>query len=134
MEITSLLDMFIEMLINKGDSISTVEHTIESVFPFPDKQTLHKVTSTGSLSRHNSGHSVSATSPHNAGLPSLTSVQDDLSITVLILDVLIKQVSYYFQMLSFFETNKWFTSWLEMNEKKTDSGINLAIEIWKYNE
>jgi len=84
--------MFIELLLNKNDDLSTVDHNIQSVFAFPDKETIHKVTSSGTLSRQNSLHSTPLRSPFGASLPLLKTVQDDLSISILMLDVLIKQV------------------------------------------
>ena len=62
------------------------------MFAFPDKETIHKVTSSGTLSRQNSLHSTPLKSPLGAVLPTLRTVQDDLSISILMLDVLIKQV------------------------------------------
>ncbi|XP_066913207.1 protein unc-79 homolog isoform X2 [Clytia hemisphaerica] len=93
LEITSLIEMFIELLLNKDDGLSAVDNNIQSVFSFPDKDTIHKVTSSGTLSRQNSLHSTPLKSPLGATLLSLKTVQDDLSISILMLDVLIKQLT-----------------------------------------
>ena len=84
--------MFIELLLNKEEGLTQGEYNIQSVFTFPDKETIHKVTSSGTLSRQNSLHSTPLKSPLGAVLPTLKFVQDDLSISILMLDVLIKQV------------------------------------------
>ena len=87
-----LIEMFIELLLNKEEGMGQVDNNIQSVFAFPDKETIHKVTSSGTLSRQNSLHSTPLKSPLGAVLPTLRTVQDDLSISILMLDVLIKQV------------------------------------------
>ena len=102
LEITSLIEMFIELLLNKDDNMSAVDSNIQSVFAFPDKETIHKVTSSGTLSRQNSLHSTPLKSPLGAALPSLKTVQDDLSISILMLDVLIKQVRMLYTIYSMF--------------------------------
>lgn len=99
LEITLSIEMFIELLLNKEEGMGQVDNNIQSVFAFPDKETIHKVTSSGTLSRQNSLHSTPLKSPLGAVLPTLRTVQDDLSISILMLDVLIKQVCCLFVCL-----------------------------------
>ena len=67
------------------------EQSTPSAFPFPDKEILHRVHSGGGLSRQNSNQSARATTPTTT-MPSLLNVNDDMSVSILIMDVLIKQV------------------------------------------
>lgn len=67
------------------------EQSTPSAFPFPDKEILYRVQSGGGLSRQNSNQSARATTPTTT-MPSLLNVNDDMSVSILIMDVLIKQV------------------------------------------
>lgn len=91
-----LVEAFIEMILVKEECEVQTESVIstDSVFPFPDKLTLERVSS-GGLNRQESMHSPLTPTTANlaSGLPSLTNVNDSLSATILVMDILIKQVS-----------------------------------------
>ena len=79
------------LCVNYTSSYSPHCDTLPSAFPFPDKEILHRVHSGGGLSRQNSNQSARATTPTTT-MPSLLNVNDDMSVSILIMDVLIKQV------------------------------------------
>ena len=92
-DINNLLEMFIDMCLIKDEcaAMNLNEQSTPSAFPFPDKEILHRVHSGGGLSRQNSNQSARATTPTTT-MPSLLNVNDDMSVSILIMDVLIKQV------------------------------------------
>ena len=91
-DINNLLEMFIDMCLIKDEcaAMNVNEQSTPSAFPFPDKEILHRVHSGGGLSRQNSNQSARSTTPTTA-MPSLMNV-NDMSVSILIMDVLIKQV------------------------------------------
>lgn len=94
------------MVITNNDVQITNEHSIPTAFPFPDQFALQDISSGNRLSRQNSSN---ITTPVSSSLPILKNVKDDLSVSILMMDVLIKQVILF----SYF--NALFTSHCSKN-------------------
>lgn len=90
LHIKKLLEKFIEMVITNNDVQITNEHSIPTAFPFPDQFALQDISSGNRLSRQNSSN---ITTPVSSSLPILKNVKDDLSVSILMMDVLIKQLT-----------------------------------------
>lgn len=89
MELEFLLETFIEMIILKQEHESIGgDAVVESAFPFPDVNMMQHITE---LEGNTSCQGLST--PLSGSMASLLTINDDLSSSILILDVLIKQLT-----------------------------------------